>query len=33
VSSWYAATAMLMLFTTASSVLYLKKSSKIALWV
>ena len=32
-SSWYAATAMLMLFATASSVLYLKKSSKIALWV
>jgi ABC-type polysaccharide/polyol phosphate export permease len=32
-SSWYAATAMLILFTTASSILYLKKSSKIPLWV
>jgi hypothetical protein len=33
VSSWYVATAMLILFTTASSVLYLKKSSKVPLWV
>jgi ABC-type polysaccharide/polyol phosphate export permease len=32
-SSWYVATAMLILFATASSVLYLKKSSKIPLWV
>jgi len=33
VSSWYAATAMLILFTATSSILYLKKSSKIPLWV
>jgi ABC-type polysaccharide/polyol phosphate export permease len=33
VSSWYAAIAMLILFTTVSSVLYMKKSSKIPLWV